>query len=68
MEWATALGAPDIPSLFSVKLTQDHISKLLQSPTEKITSSRGNTFYLNSISKAIALVRGLINPILDEAY
>ena len=68
MEWVTVLDAPDVPSLFSVKSTQDRISKLLQSPTEKITSSCGNTFYLNSISKAITLISGLINPILDEAY
>ncbi|KAF8444474.1 hypothetical protein L210DRAFT_957941 [Boletus edulis BED1] len=55
LEWATALGAPDVPSRFTVKLSQDRITELLQSPTEKIMSPSGNIFYLNSISKAIAL-------------
>ncbi|KAI9458786.1 hypothetical protein HD554DRAFT_1978691, partial [Boletus coccyginus] len=54
LEWTIVLGAPNVPSLFAVKSIQDHISKLLQSPTEKVVSSSGNMFYLNSISKAIA--------------
>ncbi|KIK78067.1 hypothetical protein PAXRUDRAFT_165006 [Paxillus rubicundulus Ve08.2h10] len=55
LTWEKTLGMSDIPSLYAMKKKQDQISKLLGSPTERVTSPSGNMFYLNSISKAIAL-------------
>ena len=56
LDWAKALGAPDVPSMYAVKKTRERIMNLLGSPMEKITTASGNVFYLNAISKAIAMV------------
>ena len=56
LDWAKALGAPDVPSIYAVKKTRERIMNLLRSPMEKITTASGNVFYLNAISKAIAMV------------
>ncbi|KIJ11470.1 hypothetical protein PAXINDRAFT_84506, partial [Paxillus involutus ATCC 200175] len=55
LEWAKALGAPDVPSMYAVKKTQERVQKLLGNPMEKISTASGNTFYLNAINKAIAM-------------
>ncbi|KAI6139099.1 hypothetical protein BKA82DRAFT_4020403 [Pisolithus tinctorius] len=36
--------------------TQEQIKALLRDPKEKVTSASGNIFYMNSVSKAIAMV------------
>ena len=56
LDWVKALGAPEVPSMYAVKKTREHIMNLLRSPMEKITTASGNVFYLNAISKAIAMV------------
>ncbi|KIK78201.1 hypothetical protein PAXRUDRAFT_17013 [Paxillus rubicundulus Ve08.2h10] len=56
LEWVKALGPPDVPSMYAVKKTQERIQKLLGNPMEKISMASDNTFYLNAISKAIAMI------------
>ncbi|KIJ12442.1 hypothetical protein PAXINDRAFT_14766 [Paxillus involutus ATCC 200175] len=46
LAWARELGAPEVPSLYA---------KLLGDPMEQVKMVSGNTFYLNTISKAVAL-------------
>lgn len=58
LTWAKVLGAQDLPSLYAMKKTGECIKKLLGNPTEKVSAPAGNMFYLNSISKAIAMVCG----------
>ncbi|KIJ12956.1 hypothetical protein PAXINDRAFT_14320 [Paxillus involutus ATCC 200175] len=55
LAWARELGAPEVPSLYAVKKTQERIQKLLGDPMEQVKTVSGNTFYLNAISKAVAL-------------
>ncbi|KIJ68889.1 hypothetical protein HYDPIDRAFT_122720 [Hydnomerulius pinastri MD-312] len=55
LSWAMALGADGVPSLYSLRKTQERIKNLLGDPTEKVTAASGNIFYLNSVSKAIAM-------------
>ncbi|KIO08465.1 hypothetical protein M404DRAFT_134486, partial [Pisolithus tinctorius Marx 270] len=55
LSWATALGAHSVPSMYSLGKTQERIKALLGDPKEKVTSASGNIFYLNSVSKAIAM-------------
>ena len=56
LDWAKTLGAPEVPLMYAVKKMKEHIMNLLRSPMEKITTASGNVFYLNAISKAIAMV------------
>ncbi|KIK75687.1 hypothetical protein PAXRUDRAFT_18776 [Paxillus rubicundulus Ve08.2h10] len=62
LSWATALGADGLPSLHSLCKTREWIKALFGDPTEKVTASSGNIFYLNSISKAIAM--DYANPLM----
>ncbi|KAF8834898.1 hypothetical protein BDN67DRAFT_871006, partial [Paxillus ammoniavirescens] len=55
LDWAKVLGAHDVPLLYAVKKTQERLQKLLGSPTERVSTRLGNTFYLNAIKKAIAM-------------
>ncbi|KAG6372218.1 hypothetical protein JVT61DRAFT_8017 [Boletus reticuloceps] len=55
LTWAKDLGAPKVPSMYAIKKTQEHFMKLLGTPTEKVTAASGTVFYLNAISKAIAM-------------
>ncbi|KAI6147785.1 hypothetical protein BKA82DRAFT_140319, partial [Pisolithus tinctorius] len=55
LNWGTSLGATGVPSLHSLKKTQERIKNLFSNPTEKVTAASGNVFYLNSISKALAM-------------
>ncbi|KAF9237455.1 hypothetical protein BU15DRAFT_48704 [Melanogaster broomeanus] len=55
LSWATALGAHPVPSMYSLGKTQERIKALFGDPKEKVTSASGNIFYLNSVSKAIAM-------------
>ena len=56
LDWVKALGASNMPSMYTVKKTKECIMDLLGSPVEKITTALGNMFYLNTISKAITMV------------
>jgi len=56
LQWATGLGAKGVPSLYSLRKTQERIKALLGDPTEKVVTNSGNIFYLNSVSNAIAKV------------
>ena len=42
--------------MYAVKKTRERITDLLGSPMEKMTTASGNVFYLNAISKVIAMV------------
>ncbi|KAF8438190.1 hypothetical protein L210DRAFT_3679452 [Boletus edulis BED1] len=55
LTWAKDLGAPEVPSMYAIKKTQERFMKLLGTPTEKVTAASGTVFYLNAISKAIAM-------------
>ncbi|KAI6004294.1 hypothetical protein EDD15DRAFT_2459301 [Pisolithus albus] len=55
LTWAKELGAPEVPSMYAMKKTQERFMRLLGTPTEKVTTALGNVFYLNAISKAIAM-------------
>lgn len=57
LSWAKELGARDIPSLWSVKQSNDRISELVGNPMRKVTSASGNIFYINDIGHAIAKVK-----------
>ncbi|KAF8430572.1 hypothetical protein L210DRAFT_1019310 [Boletus edulis BED1] len=55
LQWAKEIGAPEVPSLYAVNKTQERLMELLGSPTEKVTTPSGCVFYLNGVSKAIAM-------------
>ncbi|KAI9571213.1 hypothetical protein HD554DRAFT_1998148, partial [Boletus coccyginus] len=55
LTWAKDLGAPEVPSIYAMKKAQERFMKLLGTPTEKMTTASGNVFYLNALSKAIAM-------------
>ncbi|KAI5983208.1 hypothetical protein EDD15DRAFT_2489603, partial [Pisolithus albus] len=55
LTWAKELGAPKVLSMYAMKKTQERFMRLLGTPTEKVTTALGNVFYLNAISKAIAM-------------
>ncbi|KAG1828025.1 hypothetical protein EV424DRAFT_1318931 [Suillus variegatus] len=61
LSWAKELGARDIPSLWSVKQSNDRISELVGNPMRKVTSASGNIFYINDIGHAIA--KDYANPL-----
>ncbi|KAG1900387.1 uncharacterized protein F5891DRAFT_1128572 [Suillus fuscotomentosus] len=65
LDWATALGAKDVPTLYSIKKTQDRIRDLVGNPTEKVCTKSGTVFYLNSVAKAITKDYG--NPLTQSA-
>ena len=56
LEWAKALRAPEVPLMYAVKKARERIMNLLRSLMEKITTTSSNIFYLNAISKVIAMV------------
>jgi len=56
LDWAKELGAPEVPSMYAMKKTQECIMNLLGAPTEKVTMASGSMFYLNAINKAVAMV------------
>ncbi|KAI6008572.1 hypothetical protein EDC04DRAFT_2907009 [Pisolithus marmoratus] len=58
LTWAKELGAPEVPSMYAVKKTQERFMRLLGTPTEKVTTASGNVFYLNALSKVIAMSTG----------
>ena len=58
LTWAKTLSAQDTPSSYALDKVCKQIMKMLGDPTEKLTVPSGNTFYLNSIGKAIAMVGG----------
>ncbi|KAF8549097.1 hypothetical protein OG21DRAFT_1421898, partial [Imleria badia] len=55
LTWAKDLGAPEVPSMYAMDKAQGRFMKLLGMPTEKMTAASGNVFYLNALSKAIAM-------------
>ncbi|KIJ15050.1 hypothetical protein PAXINDRAFT_78097, partial [Paxillus involutus ATCC 200175] len=55
LSWASALGANNVPSMYALGKTQEQIKELFGDPKEKVTTTSGNVFYLNSVSKAIAM-------------
>ncbi|KIK76239.1 hypothetical protein PAXRUDRAFT_18355 [Paxillus rubicundulus Ve08.2h10] len=55
LSWVTALGVTGVPSLYSLKKIQEQIKNLFGNLTEKVTATSSNIFYLNSISKALAM-------------
>ncbi|KAL4062763.1 hypothetical protein V8B97DRAFT_2026674 [Scleroderma yunnanense] len=55
LAWAKTLGATNVSSLYGLQKTFANILKLLGNPAEQFTVPSGNTFYLNVISKAIAM-------------
>ncbi|KAG6376771.1 hypothetical protein JVT61DRAFT_1795 [Boletus reticuloceps] len=54
-QWVNEIGAPEVPSMYAMNKTQERLMELLGSPTEKVTMPSGCVFYLNGISKAIAM-------------
>ncbi|KAF8833015.1 hypothetical protein BDN67DRAFT_873489, partial [Paxillus ammoniavirescens] len=62
LSWAMVLGADGLPSLHSLHKTREQIKTLFGDPTEKVTASSGNVFYMNSISKAITM--DYANPLM----
>ena len=58
LTWAKTLGAQDTPLSYALDKVREQIMKMLGDTTEKLTVLSGNTFYLNSIGKAIAMVGG----------
>ena len=56
LAWGTALGAPDVPPLSTLKKVQASIGEMVRRPTEKVISGSGTVFYINDVGKAIAKV------------
>lgn len=56
LDWATKLGATNVPSLYAIKKCQSEIIKLVGDPTERVVSKSGTIFYQNDIAQAIARV------------
>ncbi|KAG2339510.1 hypothetical protein BDR05DRAFT_1003322 [Suillus weaverae] len=61
LSWAKELGACDVPSLWSVKQSNNRISELVRNPMRKVTSASSNIFYINDIGHAIA--KDYANPL-----
>ncbi|KAF7797791.1 hypothetical protein EIP86_008993 [Pleurotus ostreatoroseus] len=61
LEWAKALGANNVPSLYAIKNCQAQIMKLVSDPTEKVVSKSGTVFYINDVANSIA--KDYANPI-----
>ena len=57
LDWARQLGAKNVPSIYQLEKTTEHIRKLFGDPTTKVTSPTGNVFFINDVGKAIAQVR-----------
>ncbi|KAI9457277.1 hypothetical protein HD554DRAFT_2177757 [Boletus coccyginus] len=49
LDWVRKLGVADLPSLYSLKKTQDKVEKCVGYPTEEVKSINGNLFYINNI-------------------
>lgn len=56
LNWAKALHAPEVPSLYAIKKSQNRILNLTGDPTSKEISPTGNIFYFNNIANSIAKV------------
>ncbi|KAG1741897.1 uncharacterized protein EDB91DRAFT_1010901, partial [Suillus paluster] len=65
LNWAKELGIRNLPSLGAMKKCQSHLQDLVGDPTEKVTSHSRNTFYINSVAKAIA--KDYANPLTHLA-
>ncbi|KAG2115374.1 uncharacterized protein F5147DRAFT_569473 [Suillus discolor] len=61
LTWAKELGARNVPSLRSIKQSNDCICELVGNPIRKVTSASGNIFYINDIRHAIA--KDYANPL-----
>ena len=46
--------------MYGIKKTQERFMELLGTPTGKVTTASGTVFYLNAISKAIAMVSKIL--------
>jgi hypothetical protein len=57
LSWAKDLKAPAVPMLSGLKRCQKNIERLVGTSTEKVVSASGNMFDLNTVAKAIAMVR-----------
>ena len=68
LAWAKTLGATNVPSMYALEKMRSRISMILEDPTERFDTPSGNTFYLNAISKAIALVSNMhpLESLTDE--
>ncbi|KAH0825930.1 hypothetical protein J3R83DRAFT_7620 [Lanmaoa asiatica] len=55
LTWAKDLGTPEVPSMYAMKKAQECFMELLGMPTEKMMTASGNIFYLNALSKAVAM-------------
>ncbi|EIW79704.1 hypothetical protein CONPUDRAFT_155099 [Coniophora puteana RWD-64-598 SS2] len=54
LSWAKELGAPHVPSLYSINKLQDFLAELVGNPTQWKTTKSGDIFYLNNVAEAIA--------------
>ncbi|KAG1769945.1 hypothetical protein EV702DRAFT_928114, partial [Suillus placidus] len=61
LSWAKELSAHDVPSLWSVKQSNDCISELVGNLMHKVTSASSNIFYINDIRHVIA--KDYANPL-----
>jgi hypothetical protein len=58
LKWASELKAPTVPTLSALKRCQNNIRNLVGDATQKVTSAAsGSVFYLNTVAKAISMVR-----------
>jgi hypothetical protein len=59
------MGAPDVPTLYSLQKVMGSICNEVGNPTEKVTSTSGNVFYINDIAKAITKVSAVQQEIVQ---
>ncbi|KAF7293432.1 FAD-binding-3 domain-containing protein [Mycena indigotica] len=62
LQFARALGAPDIPTLKGLRKMQQLLQKTVSSEPQRVQSSMGNVFYINDIRATIS--RDFANPVV----
>ena len=65
LRWAKALHAQDVPTKYALDKAQQDLAKRIGNPTERVTGTYGNIFYINNIAHTIAKVS--INSICVES-
>ncbi|EIW76342.1 hypothetical protein CONPUDRAFT_158364 [Coniophora puteana RWD-64-598 SS2] len=65
LNWAKELGAPSVPSLYSLRQTHLRIKEMVGDPTERKTTPAGDVLYINSVARAIAM--DYSNPLTRHA-
>ncbi|KAL4079813.1 hypothetical protein J3A83DRAFT_4054134, partial [Scleroderma citrinum] len=61
LHWEKAMGASEVPTLYLHQKVMDGVCEAVGNPSQKVSSSSGNVFYMNNIAKVIA--KDYANPL-----